>query len=317
METAVAVRVRPGRHPVQTGVAHVPVNSAACEHQAAAGTRRRPQEALLEAFTQAAAVETDPTECTRCVQQGLAVNRSWCWLQFRRQSPRFVAAPSRRQPFRSASGDQCDESVERSIKFSRSFHVEFTAASAGLTVHGTGRQHPFSGAVSDHVAGRSLAGQTTISGDRSRHGTVVGDASGSGATRRAAQSAARRRRAATWTTIGSCRTRSPRVALVDQDASSIRVNPGGTPRAEGVFPSAFREQLRIAELAARTHLRAAPHWIPGCVRPLNRPTGRSFGAVYKQRLTGEVTRHAPDDCRPNKRVSANIRSSVANIDPCA
>ena len=32
----------------------------------------------------------------------------------------------------------------------------------------------------------------------------------------------------------------------------------------------FREELRVAEFAARAHLRAAPHWIPGRVRPFNR-----------------------------------------------
>jgi hypothetical protein len=42
--------------------------------------------------------------------------------------------PSRRQPFRSRSRDQCEESVEKSIEFSRSFRVEYTAASNGLTV---------------------------------------------------------------------------------------------------------------------------------------------------------------------------------------
>jgi hypothetical protein len=42
--------------------------------------------------------------------------------------------PSRRQPFRSESQDQCEKSVEKSIKFSRSFRVEVTAASSGLTV---------------------------------------------------------------------------------------------------------------------------------------------------------------------------------------
>ena len=40
--------------------------------------------------------------------------------------------------------------------------------------------------VSDHVAGRRLGSQAAISGGRSRHGTAVGDRSGSGATRRAA-----------------------------------------------------------------------------------------------------------------------------------
>jgi hypothetical protein len=42
--------------------------------------------------------------------------------------------PSRRQPFRSESWDQCEKSVEKSIKFSRWLRVEFTAASSRLTV---------------------------------------------------------------------------------------------------------------------------------------------------------------------------------------
>jgi hypothetical protein len=42
--------------------------------------------------------------------------------------------PSRRQPFRSKSRDQCEDGVEKPIKFFRSFRVEVTAASNGLTV---------------------------------------------------------------------------------------------------------------------------------------------------------------------------------------
>jgi hypothetical protein len=42
--------------------------------------------------------------------------------------------PSRRQPFRSESRDQCEKSVEKSIKFSRRLRIEFTEASSGLTV---------------------------------------------------------------------------------------------------------------------------------------------------------------------------------------
>ena len=65
---------------------------------------------------------------------------------------RFLSRPpSRRQPFRSEGWDSV-KSVENSAKFSHRLHVEFTAASSGLTV----RQHPFSGGVSDHIAGRGL-----------------------------------------------------------------------------------------------------------------------------------------------------------------
>jgi hypothetical protein len=52
----------------------------------------------------------------------------------------------------------------------------------------------------------------------------------------------------------------------------------------------FCEQLRIAELAARTHLRAAPDRIPRCVRPLD---GRAIAhgrLVYARFMTGQVTR---------------------------
>jgi hypothetical protein len=42
--------------------------------------------------------------------------------------------PSRRQPFRSKSRDQSENSVEKSLKFSHRLRVEFTAASTGLTL---------------------------------------------------------------------------------------------------------------------------------------------------------------------------------------
>ena len=41
-------------------------------------------------------------------------------------------------------------------------------------------------------------------------------------------------------------------------------------RVSGHTAETLREKLRIAEFAARAHLRAAPDWIPCRIRPLNR-----------------------------------------------
>ena len=86
-----------------------------------------------------------------------------------------------------------------------------------------------------------LAGEAAISRGRSRHGTAVGDRSGSGAAR--AGGTYRRPKTMGCNLHDDLQLpdalRRGRVALVDQDESSMRANPGGTPRAEGVFPPVF------------------------------------------------------------------------------
>ena len=85
--------------------------------------------------------------------------------------------PSRRQPFRSESRDQCEKSVETSIKFSRRLRVEIHRGFRRTDHAGAGRQHAGSGGVSDHAPAAGLAGQAAISSGRSRHGIAVGDRS--------------------------------------------------------------------------------------------------------------------------------------------
>ena len=63
----------------------------------------------------------------------------------------------------------------------------------------------------------------------------------------------------------------------------------------------FREQLRVAELAARAHLRAAPDGIPRRVRPLNRRAVAHGGLVYVHSVTGRVT--------PRIKTSADFQST--------
>ena len=51
---------------------------------------------------------------------------------------------------------------------------------------------------------------------------------------------------------------------------------------------AFREQLRVAELAARAHLRATADRVPRRVRPLNRRAVAHRAVVYVLSVTGWV-----------------------------
>lgn len=52
---------------------------------------------------------------------------------------------------------------------------------------------------------------------------------------------------------------------------------------------ALREHLRVAELAARAHLRAAANRVPRRVRPLNRRAVAHGGPVYVHSVTEQVT----------------------------
>lgn len=64
------------------------------------------------------------------------------------------------------------------------------------------------------------------------------------------------------------------------------------PLLEGVPRHAaetLREHLRVAELAARTHLDAASHRIPSCVRPLDGRAITHGRLVYARSMTGQVT----------------------------
>ena len=145
--------------------------------------------------------------------------------------------PSRRQPFRSESRDQCEKSVEKSIKFFRSFRVEFTAASSGLTVLALGsntfkrwreRPHrwpqawqakrPFRVVARATVFLLATAPAVALPGGRHR---APPEDDGLQPPRRSA--------------VAGCGQRV-RAALVDQDVTSMRANPGGTPRARVLFP---------------------------------------------------------------------------------
>jgi hypothetical protein len=145
--------------------------------------------------------------------------------------------PSRRQPFRSESRDQCEKSVEKSLKFSRRLSVEFTAASTGLTLltrsptpfeRWRERPHRWPQAwqakrpfrVVAHATGSLLATALAVAPPDGRHRAPPEDDGLQPARRSAVAGYARR----------------PRVAVVEQDGSTMRANLGGTPRAEGVFP---------------------------------------------------------------------------------
>jgi hypothetical protein len=71
---------------------------------------------------------------------------------------------------------------------------------------------------------------------------------------------------------------------------------GNEPEVETLFErvsrhtaETFCEKLRIAEFAARAHLRAAPHWVPSRIRPLNRRAVAHRGLVYVLQMTSKVT----------------------------
>jgi hypothetical protein len=61
--------------------------------------------------------------------------------------------PSRRHPFKADGPDECETSVENP-SVPRRLRVEITAGFHRTDRAGTGRQRPFSGGVSDHIAGR-------------------------------------------------------------------------------------------------------------------------------------------------------------------
>jgi hypothetical protein len=218
------------------GVAHAPSDSVDCERRAAAGTKRRPQKRCSRS-PQVAWRQRDPTECTSSCRATVGP-----WIAGRAGSSfganhrALSRPPSRRQPLRFEGWDHCEGSVEKSIKFYARIAGRVHRVLQRTDGAATGRQHPLSGGVSDHIAGRRL-GRPCGQFGCSRHGIAVGDRTG-----RAAPSGRHRAppeddglQPARRSAVAGCARRA-RVALVDQDGSSIWANPGGTPRAEGVFP---------------------------------------------------------------------------------
>ena len=154
--------------------------------------------------------------------------------------------PSRRQPFRSENRDQCEKSVENSLKFSRRLRVEFTAASTGLTLLAPGantlqrwreRPHRWPQAwqanrpfrVVAHATVLLLATAPAPAPPGGRHRAPPED-DGLQPPRRSAVAG---------------RAHRVRAALVDQDVTSMRANPRGTPggntsSARGVPPGLAR-----------------------------------------------------------------------------
>jgi hypothetical protein len=223
------------------GVAHATTDSGACERRVEDGTKRHPPERARHSLEVAGAVMDGSDYGTSVLLARV----------FRRVV--FVRAPILgsttavcRGPPRgvSRSDSKAKTSVKRASRNPSSSLSSCRSNSPRLpadrrrwrwapTPFRWWRERP-------HPLAAGLAGQAPISGGRSRHGIAVGARSGSGATRRAAQSAARGGRATTRTTIGSYRMRSPRASRVSEHDVSLEAGQsrGNTARG-GVFPSVF------------------------------------------------------------------------------
>jgi hypothetical protein len=106
---------------------------------------------------------TDPTAGLRCCWHECYAQ--WSALRalvFEANHRGLSRLPSRRQPFRSESQDQCEKSVEKSIKFSLRLRVEFTAASSRLTGAGRGADTLSSWRERPTPLAAGLAGQAAL-----------------------------------------------------------------------------------------------------------------------------------------------------------
>lgn len=141
--------------------------------------------------------------------------------------------------------------------------------------------------MTDHLLAAGLAGQAAFSGGRSRHGTGAGDRSGSGVTRRAAQSAARGRRAATCSMSCSCHAGSPPASRIRRPAELLtygnvftREDIGGRPRLRVSVDEA--EDATVAALAKGLRGPFQVHYVLHTTR-----TGAELGRYESPELTSE------------------------------
>ena len=116
------------------GVAHAPTDSCGLRAPSS-GRHKAPSAEALLAFT-GSCWRRDGSDCVDPVVSGDGWSvGSWsCWLRFRRQPPRFVAAPLAASaiPIRDA-GTTVKRAAEKFIKFLLRSRVGFFAASSGPT----------------------------------------------------------------------------------------------------------------------------------------------------------------------------------------
>ncbi len=219
------------------GVAHAPTDSAGCKRRAADGTKRRPQKDPSRS-PEVAGAATGPTAWTPCCPVVGCPRISGPAGSVPHANHRLLSRlPSRRQPFQSGCWDHREKRAEKFIKSLLGSRAGSFAASKRTDRAHAGRQHSFSGGVSDHVAGRRLGrtgghfGWSRTPRDwRWRPHWQCG-------TRWAAQSAARRRRPVTCATRCSCSAPSPRASRVRRPGRALvaGASRGNTSR-EGPVP---------------------------------------------------------------------------------
>ena len=103
------------------GVAHAPIDSAGCEHRAAAGTK--PARRGFLPFS-GSCWPRNGSDCVDALLSGNSCPRIGGphWLRSPRQPPLLSRLPSRRQPFQSGSWDHCEKTSREVHQVLRSDH---------------------------------------------------------------------------------------------------------------------------------------------------------------------------------------------------